>query len=164
LFFGLLVSITVGFKAAYLTGLLDKIFWRAHQTYRKPLPILLTDTYASLAITPPDWLRRWAYFSGLKPIEHSFGVVFQSLRWLGAKTSPAQTPAEAAAALTARLPEVAEETRSLLREYQHALYSQNHNNLIIARHAAKKIRRQALRTGKLCAAPGGVSFLPRGGR
>jgi hypothetical protein len=110
------------------------------------LPILLTDTYASLAITPPDWLRRWAYFSGLKPIEHSFGVVFQSLRWLGAKPSPAQTPAEVAAALTARLPEVAEETRSLLREYQSALYSQKHNNLFIARQAAKKIRCQALRT------------------
>lgn len=110
------------------------------------MPILLTDTYASLAITPPDWLRRWAYFAGLKPIERSFGVVFQSLRWLGAKPSPSQTPAEAAAALTARLPEVAEETRSLLREYQHALYSQKHNDLNIARHAVGLIRRQALRT------------------
>ncbi len=146
LLFGLIVVSTVGFTAAYTTGLLDKIFWRARQASRKPLPILLTDTYASLAITPPDWLRRWAYFAGLKPIERSFGVVFQSLRWLGAKPSPAQTPAEVAAALTARLPEVADETRSLLREYQRALYSQKHNNLFIARQAAKKIRCQALRT------------------
>ncbi len=146
LLFGLLVVIIFGFAAAYTTGLLDKIFWRARQASRKPLPILLTDTYASLAITPPDWMRRWAYFAGLKPIERSFGVVFQSLRWLGAKPSPAQTPAEAAAALTARLPEVAEEIRSLLREYQHALYSQKHNDLNIARHAVGLIRRQALRT------------------
>ena len=146
LFFGLLVVITVGVAAAYMTGLLDKIFWRSRQASRKPLPILLTDTYASLALTPPDWLRRWAYFAGLKPIERSFGVVYQSLRWLGAKPSPAQTPAEAAAALTACLPEVAEEIRSLLREYQHALYSQKHNDLNIARHAVELIRRQALRT------------------
>ena len=146
LLFGLIVVSTVGFTAAYTTGLLDKIFWRARQASRKPLPILLTDTYASLAITPPDWMRRWAYFAGLKPIERSFGVVFQSLRWLGAKPSPAQTPAEAAAALTARLPEVAEEIRSLLREYQHALYSQKHHDLNSARHAVGLIRRQALRT------------------
>ncbi len=146
LFFGLLVIFIVGIAAAYTNGLLDKIFWRTRQTSRKPLPILLTDTYASLALTPPDWLRRWAYFAGLKPIERSFGVVYQSLHWLGAKPSPAQTPAEAAAALTSRLPELAEETRSLLREYQHALYSQKHNNLNIARRAAELIRRQALRT------------------
>jgi transglutaminase-like putative cysteine protease len=146
LFFGLLVVIMVGIAAAYTTGLLDKIIWRARQKFDKPLPVLLTDTYAGLAITPPDWLRRWAYFAGLKPIERSFGVVFQSLHWLGAKPSPSQTPAEAAAVLTAFLPEVAKETRSLLREYQHALYSQKHNDLNIARRAGKLIRRQALRT------------------
>jgi transglutaminase-like putative cysteine protease len=146
LFFGLLVVIMVGLVAAYATGLLDKIIWRTRWASRKPLPVLLTDTYVSLAITPPDWLRRWAYFAGLKPIERYFGVVYQSLRRLGAKPSPAQTPAEAAAALTARLPELAEETYSLLREYQYALYSQRHNNLIIARRAVGIIRRQALRT------------------
>jgi hypothetical protein len=146
LFFGLLVVIMVGFVAAYTTGLLNKIVWGVRQPFGKPFPILLTNTYASLAIPPPDWLKRWAHFAGLKPIERSFGVVFHSLRWLGAKTSPAQTPAEAAAALTAYLPEVAEETRSLLREYQHALYSQKHNDLNIARQAGALIRRQALRT------------------
>jgi transglutaminase-like putative cysteine protease len=146
LFFGLLVVIMAGVAAAYTAGLLDKIFWRTRQAFHKPLPILLTNAYASLAISPPDWLRRWAYFTGLKPIERSFSVVYQSLRWLGAKPSPAQTPAEAAAALAERLPEVAEEIRSLLQEFQHALYSQKHNDLNIARHAGEMIRRQTLRT------------------
>jgi transglutaminase-like putative cysteine protease len=146
LFFGLLVVITVGFAAAYTTGLLDKILRRASQGSRKSLPILLTKPYASLSITPPDWLRRWAYFDGLKPIERSFGVVFQSLRWLGTITSPAQTPAETADMLIVYLPEMTEEIRSLLQEYQLALYSQKHNDLHIARHAAELIRRQALRT------------------
>ncbi len=145
LFFGLFVVIIVGVAAAYTTGLLDKIFWRTRQVSRKPLPILLADTYASLALTPPGWLRRWAHFASLKPIERSFGVVYQSLRWLGAKPSPAQTPAEAAAALTAHLPEVAQETRSLLREYQHALYSQKHIELNTARRAVEVIHRRALR-------------------
>jgi hypothetical protein len=144
--FGVVVVIIIGITAAYTTGLLDKIILRARQIYGKPLPILLTDTYAGLAITPPDWLRHWAYIVSLKPIERTFGVVFQSLRWLGAKPSPAQTPAEAAAALTAYLPEVAEATRSLLWEYERALFSQKQNDLYIARHAGKLIRRQALRT------------------
>ena len=146
LLFGVLVVIIIGITAAYTTGLLDKIFWRVRHVFRKPLPIRLTDTYASLAITPPGWLRHWAYITGLKPIERSFGIVFQSLRWLGAKVSPSQTPAEVAAALTAYLPEVDGEIRSLLREYQHALYSQKHNDLNIARRAGELIRRQALRT------------------
>ena len=146
LFFGLLVAFVAGFTVAYTTGLLDKIFRRTRQTFLRPLPILLTDTYTSLAITPPTWMKRWAYFAGLKPIERSFSVVYQSLRWLGEKSSPAQTPAEAAAALVARLPDVAEETRSLLREYQYALFSQKHNDLNTARHAVELIRRQALRT------------------
>ncbi len=144
-FFGLLVIIMVGAAAAYMTGLLDRIIWRTRLIFRKPLPILLTDAYASRAATPPDWLKRWAYYAGLKPIEHSFGVVYQSLRWLGVKPSPAQTPAEAAVALSVRLPEVSEEVHSLLREYQHAIYSQKLQNMIIARRAMEVIRRQALR-------------------
>jgi hypothetical protein len=36
----------------------------------------------------------------LTEAERSFGVVFQSLRWLGAKPSPPQTPAQAAVAHT----------------------------------------------------------------
>ena len=146
LFFGLVVVIMVGVAAAITTGLLDRIFRRTRQTPRKPFPILLTNAYASLALTPPDWLRRWAYFAGLTPIERSFGVVYQSLRWLGTKPSPALTPAETAAALIARLPDVAEEIRSLLREYQHAIYSQKHGYLFIARQTEDIIRCQALRT------------------
>ncbi len=146
LFFVLLVVVSVGLMAAYVTGLLDKIFWRTRQLAHIPLPIRLINSFTKFAIPPPDWLRSWAYFTGLKPIERTFSVVFQSLRRLGVKTSPAQTPAEAVDALSERLPEVAEDAHSLLREYQHALFSRKHNNLIIARRAAELIRRQTLRT------------------
>ena len=145
IFFGLIVLIMVGFVIAYTTGMLEKIIWRTRQFASKPLPTLLTETYSSLAIPPPAWLRRWAYLTGLKPIERSFNVVFQSLRWLGTRTLPTQTPAEAAAALTASLPEVVEEIHSLLREYQRALYSQKHYDLFSARQAIALICRSALR-------------------
>jgi hypothetical protein len=131
---------------AYTTGWLDRTFKYAHQTFNKPLPILLTNTYGRLALTPPSWLRRWAYLAGLRPIERSFKVVYQSLRWMGIKPALAKTPAEAAAELSAHLPKVAEEIRSLLREYQLALFSPKHIDLDIARHAGEAIRRQALLT------------------
>jgi hypothetical protein len=57
----------------------------------------------------------------------------------------AQTPAECAAGLIMFLPEVTDEAHSLLTEYQLALFSRKHFDLYAARHAAKMIRRQALR-------------------
>jgi transglutaminase-like putative cysteine protease len=144
--FVLLVVTMAGLFAAYTTGLLGKITLRMGKTVQTPLPILLINAHTSLAIPPPEWLKRWAYFAGLQPIERAFGTVFQSLRWLGVHPSPAETPAEAAAALSARLPEVAGEIRSLLREYEYAHYSQKHTDLYVARQAVALIHRQALRT------------------
>lgn len=145
LFFGVLMALIVGGFLAYSYGLLDKIFWGARRVIGRPLPILLTDTFTSLAITPPRWLKNWAFFSGLSPIERTFNAVFQSLGWLGARPATAQTPAECAAGLIMFLPEVTDEAHSLLKEYQLALFSRKHFDLYAARDAAKMIRRQALR-------------------
>jgi transglutaminase-like putative cysteine protease len=93
----------------------------------------------------PDWLVHWAYQAGLNPIERSFVTVFRSLHWLGEKTVVAQTPAEAAAALAKRLPNVTEEIDALLHEYQRQLYSRVHGRVYPARSAARAIRQEALR-------------------
>jgi transglutaminase-like putative cysteine protease len=146
LFFGLIVIVIFGGLAAYTTGFLDKTLRRVRPYIRKPFPMLLLDLYASFAITPPGWLTHWAYVASLTPIERSFVVVFQSLHWLGARTSPAQTPAEATAVLIGYLPEVASEIRLLLKAYEHALFSQKHIDLFAARRAGMLIRRQALVT------------------
>jgi hypothetical protein len=129
-----------------MSGLLDKSLGRLRTLTKKPVPVLMLDAYSSLAIAPPGWLRRWAYYSDLKPIERAFSTVFQGLHWLGAGVSPSQTPAEAVAMLTEHLPQVKEQADSLLREYQYALYSQKKNDLHTARHSAELIRRQALRS------------------
>ncbi len=124
---------------------LDKVFHQARRVILKPFPVLLTDFYARLSINPPNWLQHWAFSSSLEPIERIFSVIFQSLRWLGAEATPAQTPAEVSAILTRYLPAGADEIDTLLREYQHALFSQKHINLPVARHAGDMIRRRALR-------------------
>jgi hypothetical protein len=144
LFFGLLVVMIVAGVALYKTGFQDKNFRRALSVFQRPFPIVLLDLSNSLAITPPGFLRRWAYIAGLKPIERSFGVIFQCLRWLGAMPSPARTPAEAAAALIGYMPMIENETRLLQREYEHYLFSLRHTDQATARWAGQTIRRQAL--------------------
>ena len=146
LFIVLIVIIIVGFALAYTTGLMDRILSRSRQIPLPPLPVLLTATYAKLAMTPPDWLARWAYYASLAPIERSFGVIYQSLRWLGYNSLPGQTPAEAAAVLMVHLPQVAVEIRSLTVEYEHTLFSRKHGNLKVAHRSVELIRRQAIHT------------------
>ena len=110
-----------------------------------PLPIRLKATLERFALTPPRWLERWAYLAALTPIERTFGVVYRCLRRLGGLSSPSRTPAEAAAALAGLLPEAAAAIQTLLREYEHSLYSLRLGHLHPARRAAATIRKEANR-------------------
>ena len=126
-------------------GLFDEIPEDDQGFVRRSLPGVLKHLVENQGLTPPGWLMRWAYLAALNPIERSFVTVYSSLQWLGGKTAPAQTPAEAAAALAERLPNVTKEIYTLLDEYQRQLYSQRHGRLHPARNSAKAIRREALR-------------------
>jgi len=138
------VLVIVGF-IMYVFGVLDKVIWMARRVFRKPLPVLLKNSLEDLSLTPPGWLTRWAYLAGLDPTERAFAVVYRGLRWLGENISPAQTPAEAAARLTRRVPTVSPEIRSLLHEYHRSLYGPRSGDLPIAQRAAKAIRRASFR-------------------
>ena len=89
--------------------------------------------FENRALTPPGWLLHWAYLAELDPVERSFATVYRSLHWLGEKPYPAQTPTEAAAVLTERLPNVSKEINFLLHEYQRQLYSQVHEKRCVLR-------------------------------
>jgi transglutaminase-like putative cysteine protease len=125
-------------------GLFDKIFVRMRHTFQQPFPVLIQKLLENLSLSSPAWLEYWANFTQLNPIEKSFSVVYRSLRWLGAKISPAQTPARAAASLIELLPDASEEIKSLLHEYQHSLYGRDAGNLQKARSANKMIWRKTL--------------------
>jgi transglutaminase-like putative cysteine protease len=126
-------------------GLFNIIPEGDEQAARNSLPAVVKYLVENQGLASPDWLSRWAYLAGLDPIERSFTTVYTSLRWLGQKAVPAQTPAEAAAALAERLPQVSVEIDSLLHEYQRQLYGQRHGRVHPARSAARIIRQEALR-------------------
>jgi transglutaminase-like putative cysteine protease len=121
--------------------------WKRYspRLHLSPLPIALKGAMERFALTPPRWLERWARRAALTPLERAFGAVYQSLRRLGAPASPSQTPAEAAAALSARLPSAAPAIQILLREVERSLYSQKDGHLHPARRAAAAIRAEARR-------------------
>ena len=129
----------------YSFGALDNIFKVDHRFSTKPLPVFLKDFLEKRGLTPPVWLLRWAYLAELNPIERSFMTVYRSLKWLGEKASPSQTPAEAADVLARRLPDASQEIHSLLHEYQRHLYGQKHGYPPLVHHAVKIIQREAMR-------------------
>jgi len=126
-------------------GLFDEIPGDDQGVVRRSLPVVLKHMIENQGFTSPNWLSQWAYLVALKPIERSFVTVYRSLHWLGAKPNPAQTPAEAAAELTERLPNVSKEIDAILQEYQRQLYSRNHVRVHPARSAAKAIRQETMR-------------------
>lgn len=130
---------------AYSFGAFDKLIAAARRAFQSPAPVLLKNSLENLALTPPNWLVRWAYFAGLSPTGRYFAVVYRSLRWLGEKSSVSRTPAEAAAALIGYIPKASKEIHILLEECQNSLYGQKPGNLTVAHRAADTIWRVSLR-------------------
>jgi len=127
------------------------LIWRRHITrspVTTPLPVRLKVGLEERAINVPGWLLRWADYATQSQIQRAFGVVFRSLRSLSGELHPSDTPAEAAAALRALLPEAVPAIDALLNEYQVWLYSPEPGQVEIARAASGLIRKHA-RAAKL---------------
>ena len=142
---GLMCAIIVTILRIISAGIFEPVPESDQQAGQRALPVVLKHFFEQRGLTPPGWLLRWAYLAGLPPIERSFITVYRSLHWLDEQPDPAQTPAEAAAALARRLPKVSKEIDTLLQEYQNQLYSQTHGRILPARSAAKVIRQEAAR-------------------
>ena len=134
-----------GLYTAYFFGVFDRLRAYLRRTFDKPTPVVMKNSLENLGLTVPAWLSRWAYLAELSPAERAFNDVYRSLHWLRAKISPADTPAEAAAALSTSMPSAAGEIQALLREYELSLYSQEKVDLAAARRSADVIRSLAWR-------------------
>ena len=133
------------FLRVKILGLLGLASGTDQGTAQISLPGVLKRLVEKRGLTPPVWLVQWAYLAGLNPIERSFMTVYRSLHWLGEKAAPAKTPAEAAAALAGRLPNVSEEIEVLLHEYQHQIYGLRHGRVHPAQSSAKAVTRETVR-------------------
>ncbi len=137
--------VLVGGVLAYTFGAFDKIIEGLKRRFKKPAPVMLKDELENLGLEAPLWLARWAYLASLHPVERSFSVVYRSLRWLGEKTSAAETPAEAAERLKLHLPKAAPDVQALLEQCERSLYSSSEADKAAAHTAAERIWQAAWR-------------------
>jgi len=84
----------------------------------------------------PIWLKRWARWASLSPIEHAFQAINLSLFWLGHPQPAHITSQERAGILIKHLPSAQDQTLSLLQEYHAAIYTPRAGNISVARRAA----------------------------
>lgn len=145
LFLGIFFVLFIGFFVAYTFGVFDRMANYYRRVFKKPVPVLLRNAYTFLELPPPGWLARWAYFAELTPMQKSFTIVYRSLRWIRERTSSAQTPAQAAAALTVALPQASQQIQILLDEYQRSTYGPTPGDAARAGKVAAEIRSQAMR-------------------
>lgn len=144
LIFGVLNVIIVGVREPSMFGNGTWISLHTGRNSQEPFPVLVMRAMEKAGLPSPRWLGHWAFLATLTPIERAFRAIYQSLHWLGGKTSPTQTPAEAATALKECMPDGVWEIQTLLEQYQRSLFSLRSSNLPIARLAAESIRRKSI--------------------
>ena len=91
-------------------------------------------------IKPPGWLRDWSIRIQRNPIEGLFAIVQELLKVWGKPATLEMTPAEQVEALVQIVPQLAEDARLLLSEYQRSVYSPYPANFDRARRAVFNLR------------------------
>jgi hypothetical protein len=101
------------------------LFWRRYrQAGGNSIPVLLERSLQRLDIQPPDTVRTWSQYSSLEALPQAYMEINNALRRIGAAPRAGDTPNERAAALSARLPQIAPVVAELSQHYQRALYKE----------------------------------------
>jgi len=103
------------------------------------IPVRLQNAYERNGGRAPAWLKNWARWTALSPIERSFETVNRSLRLLGDTPTLHATPAERAELLTERLPAAAEAIETLSEQHEASLFTSEQGNVSRARRASLSI-------------------------
>ncbi|MBC7228428.1 MAG: transglutaminase domain-containing protein [Thermoflexales bacterium] len=130
----------VGILIAGGAALLVYSIWRARRRMRTPLPVLLERGMERMGVEPPPVVRRWAAYAALPPVVQAYLEINRALARLGHLPSPADTPAERGARLTARVPQAEPWVEYLLSCYQAAIYGRGPTDDPAVRQAGRSIR------------------------
>ncbi|MCX8025729.1 MAG: transglutaminase-like domain-containing protein [Thermanaerothrix sp.] len=122
---------------------------RLTQTLRtapeRSLPVYLERQWINRGSRVPRWLRFWANYARLTPMERLF-LQFEVISWVLHQTDlPGMTPEERIQALVNRYWWLEAPAMLLLSEYEKAIYSPHTSDLTAARHALKALWREVVR-------------------
>lgn len=110
-----------------------------------PLPVLLERALIDRKKSVPEWLRRWSVRARMSVAERAYQQISRSIRILGEKPIPSQTPAERAHTLIGLLPEASVVVQDILNEYQVDKFSNHIVSEDRTRSAARKLRMMAIK-------------------
>lgn len=105
------------------------------------VPVLMERGLLHLGLRPPAFLRNWARYAVLPPLQRFYQEVNRALERLNEHPGQQETPAERVGKLIALLPAAAEPAQTLLAEYQADLYSRQAGDVSLARQASIALRR-----------------------
>lgn len=108
-------------------------------------PILLERAFLLLGIEPPKYVKKWAYRASLPVICRAYQTINESLTRLGKQQNLTKTPAERGLILSSIIPELDQQSRILVNEYEMATYGLKTPDIISAKGASKKIKYLAFR-------------------
>jgi transglutaminase-like putative cysteine protease len=113
--------------------------------HKTPLIVFVEDSVRARGWRVPRWLQEWARLARRSPMEKLFARVGELLKAWGKPPALSLTPAEQVGALTELVPDVGEQARILLEEYQNATYSPHQVNYARAKQAAGDLRMNGYR-------------------
>ncbi len=114
-------------------------------TPERSLPVYLEQQWINRGWRAPGWLRFWANYVRLTPMERLFLQFELISRVLGQADLPGMTPEERIQALVNRYAWLKAPALLFLLEYEKAIYSPYTSDLTTARHALKTLWRQVIR-------------------
>jgi hypothetical protein len=98
---------------------------------------------ARLEVTPPRVLNSWSRLASLSPVERAYQEINRILSGLSAKPKITDTPSDRISTLVRLIPQVREPAQTLLREYQHSIFSPTPGDYDLVQRALWSIRKHA---------------------
>jgi hypothetical protein len=129
--------------AAAALGLLSYMVYTQRAKLQSSLltiPIKIDHGFQRAGIKSPAFLKRWASYASLAPVQRSYLEINRALRRLGQPPADGLTPAERAASLEGILPSSGPYVTVLLTEYEHSIYSLIPANRVQAQTAGAQVR------------------------
>ncbi len=123
-------------------------FWFINRRYAviDNIPIRLQGAYERNEGQAPAWIKNWARWARLSPIERSFETINRSLRLLDAPPAIRATPSERADALAQKLPRAASAISTLTEQHLASLFTPQPGDASRAQRASFAIWLYTLQT------------------
>ena len=146
--------IALGGLFAFIIGLAGVLLWQTRRGFNlsaylsqlsAEIPIRIEKGLSRLGITPPKFLRSWAFNVRLPLMMRAYQEINKALARHKLPVQLKDTPSERVNNLTNYLPQITEPAHRLLEEYQSDTYSPRSGNLLAAQLASKVIRQTSWR-------------------